>query len=219
VTPPESLMSLGYPEGTGLFNNIRITSTGLAAAWYDRSGGNMMFASSDGSEWSAPQVIAGWGHDALQGDYGANVNLAVDAEGNTHFCYQDGATDSLRYLSPELGLDEWVDDGVRLGVGGREHALHVVGEDCRVTFDERDRVLITYQDATGHELLVARRDLVGNWLRITVRGPNLNESRSASGFYARGIGVDEDLVLSHYIYDHQVEPPRQRLEVLRIPSP
>ena len=219
VIPTASLMSLGYPEGTGLFNNLVRTQNGLAAAWYDRSGGQMMFASSEGSEWMQPQVVAGWSHESLRGDYGANVNLAIGPEGNTHFCYQDGATDSLRYLSPDLDRDEWVDDGVRLGVGGREHALHVVGEDCRITFDARGRALITYQDATGHELLVARRDAGGNWLRLTVRGPQLNESRSASGFYARGIVIQSEVMISHYVYDHQVEPPRQRLEVLWIPSP
>lgn len=218
VTPPSSLMSLGYPEGTGLFNSLVSTSEGLRAAWYDRSAGDLYYAESTGGQWTR-EVVAGWSHPTLRGDFGASAHLAVDAAGAGHFCYQDGGTDSLRYLSPELELDEWVDDGVRLGVDGREHALHVVGDDCRVSFDERGRVMITYQDATGHELLVARRDAAGGWLRVTVRSPSMGEGRASSGFYARGLSTDDDLILSHYIYDHQVEPPRQRLEVLRIPSP
>ena len=120
-------MSLGYPEGTGLFNTITRTPSGLAASWYDRSGGNLMMSSAQDDRFNAAEVIAGWGHESRRGDFGANVHITVDSEGALHYCYQDGATDSLRYLAPELDRDEWVDDGVRLGVGERERSLHVVG--------------------------------------------------------------------------------------------
>lgn len=219
IVPDDALMSLGYPEGTGLFNSITKTPTGLAAAWYDRSEGNLMMASSEGDQFNPAEIVAGWGHESRRGDFGANANLIADEGGALHYCYQDGATDSLRYLSPDLERDEWVDDGVRLAVGGRERSLHVVGEDCMLSFDERGRVLITYQDATGHELIVARRDASGSWLRVTVRGPNQGESQASCGFYARGISVGDDLLLSHYVYENQLDPPREYLEVLKVPSP
>ena len=219
LTPPEEMMSLGYPEGTGLFNHIIQSPSGLVATWYDRTGGNLMMANKTEETFAPAEVIAGWSHESRRGDYGANVNIAVDEAGALHYCYQDGATDSLRYLSPELNRDEWVDDGIRLAVDGREHALHVVGEDCSVAFDERGRVFIVYQDSTGHELLIARRDDSGSWLRVTVRGPSLGENQSASGFYARSISLGETVILSHYLYDHQVEPPRQFLEVLQVSTP
>ena len=219
VTAPENLMSLGYPEGTALFNHLVQSPSGLVAVWYDRSGGNLMMAQKTESVFAPAQVVAGWSHESRRGDFGANANVAVDENGALHYCYQDGATDSLRYLSPELERDEWVDDGIRLGVGGREHALHVVGEDCSLAFDERGRIFIVYQDATGHELLIARRDDSGSWLRITVRGPSLGENQAASGFYARSFSLGETVILSHYQYDHQVEPPRQFLEVLQVPTP
>ena len=212
-------MSLRYPEGTALFNTLAKTPTGLAAAWYDRSAGNMMSAQLTTEQFSPAEIIAGWGHEALRGDYGANVDLNVDDNGALHFCYQDGSTDSLRYLSPDLDRDEWVDDGIRLTVDGREHALHVVGEDCTLSFDEQGRVFIVYQDATGHDLLIARRDASGSWLRVTVRGPSLGESQSSSGFFAAGVSLGEMVLISHYLYDHQVDPPRQFLEVLKVPTP
>jgi hypothetical protein len=118
-------MSLRYPEGTALFNTLAKTPTGLAAAWYDRSAGNMMSAQLTTEQFSPAEVIPGWEHKTLKGDYGANVDLNVDDNGALHFCYQDGSTDSLRYLSPDLDRDEWVDDGIRLTVDGREYALHV----------------------------------------------------------------------------------------------
>ena len=218
-TPPESLMSLGYPEGTGLFNSIAPTPNGLVAAWYDRSAGNMMSTQLITDTYTPVEILAGWGHDTLRGDYGANVNVKADEAGALHFCYQDGATDSLRYLSPDLERDEWVDDGIRLGVDEREHALHVVGEDCTLSFDEQGRVLIIYQDATGHELLIARRDDSGSWLRVTVRGPTLGESQSSCGFYAQAVSLGETVLISHYLYDHQVDPPRQVLEVFTVNTP
>lgn len=221
VLPPPELVSVGYPEGTGLYNSLTRTPRGLAAAWYDRSGGDLWVSETgnDTNMWGEPELIAGWSHPERRGDLGANVNLASDAQGNLHLCFQDGATDTLRYLSPNLERDEEVDDGVRLGIDGREHALHVVGEDCRISFDDRGRVLISYQDSTGHDLVVSRRDDAGSWLRVIVRGPTLDDRQSASGFYARSISLGSEMVLSHYLFDHQAEPPREYLEVINIPSP
>lgn len=219
VTPPAALMSLGYPEGTGLFNSLTVTPAGIAAAWYDRSGGNLLQALTVDDNFSEAEIIAGWGHETRTGDFGANVDVAVDESGALHYCFQDGATDSLRYLSPSLDRDEWVDDGIRVGVDEREHSLHVVGEDCDITFDERGRVMISYQDSTGHELLLARRDASGSWLKVTVRGPDLGESQASCGFYARSVSLGNEVLLSHYVYENQLSPPRQYLEVLKVPSP
>ncbi len=213
---------LAYPEGTGLFCSLTIAADGkAAAAWYDRTGGNLWVARGDGLTFNAPEVLAGWAHGSRRGDMGASVEAAFDAAGNLHLCYQDGTLDALRYLAPELGYDELVDDGLRLDTNGRARALHVVGDDCGVHFDARGRALILYQDATAHELLLARRDASGSWLRATLRSPNDAgaEAARASGFYARGARVGEGMWVSHYLYNNQVEPLAQGLELFSTTTP
>ena len=168
-----------------------------------------------GVEW-APALIAGWLHEERRGDLGANLAISYDVEGLLHFCYQDGGSDSLYYLAPALGLEEWVDDGVRLDSDGRAHGNHVVGEDCSLLFDSSGRVVLVYQDATAHALVVSRRDEGGSWLRLTLR----NGTDRASGFYSRALIDDANqLWVSHYVYDSQRTPAEEYLEVLTEESP
>ena len=91
---------------------------------------------------------------------GANVDIAIDGSGDFHLCFQDGLTDSLRYMSPDIDRQEWVDDGVWLDVGGRAHSVHVVGDDCNMLLDGQQQPLIVYQDATLQALLMRRRNRV-----------------------------------------------------------
>lgn len=206
-----------YPEGTGLFtSHTRDLNGQPIMAWYDRAAGAMNVARFNGDGFDAPEMLAGWGYavDARNGDMGANVDLTLDPEGNLHLCYQDGMTDSLRYLAPELGFDEWVDDGRRVDQDGRENALHVVGEDCAVRVASEGRVVIVYQDATSHNLLKATRDAAGNWTRVTIRGDEQTYA-GAFGFYATAEIVGESVWISNYVYRHQLEVPIQELEFIR----
>lgn len=214
--PEGGAVTATYPEGTGLFLSVaRDPSDAPVLAFYDRTAGALLSSRFTGAGFSEPEMLAGWGHPEREGDFGANVDLIVDADGNRHFCYQDGLTDSLRYLSPELGLDEWVDDGVRLGDGGRDYAVHVVGDDCNMRLDPAGNPVIIYQDATGHDLLLARgnRD-GGGWVRLPLRGQEATY-QGAFGFYARAHLVGGTLWMSHYVYAHEEMPARQYLEVLR----
>jgi len=212
---------LDYQEGTGLFCSLAISGAGeAAAAWYDRAGGSLWAARGPAGTLGAAEALAGWAHPTRRGDLGASVEVALDPAGALHLCYQDGGLDALRYLSPDLDRDELVDDGLRLDVGGRARALHVVGDDCGVHFDTRGRPLILYQDATSHELLLARRDASGSWLRAALRSPSSGDGAGrASGFYARGARVGDGLWVSHYLYDNQVEPPAQALELFATTTP
>jgi hypothetical protein len=149
---------------------------------------------------------------------GANVNLWVDPMGNAHFCYQDGMTDSLRYLAPELERDEWVDDGVWVDVGGRGYSVHVVGDDCTVRLDADGEPLIVYQDSTLHALLLRRRTLSLEgadeltWAgRQAVRGDMPNQPGEA-GFYASAVVVGDQVWTSHYVYDNSSGLAAYRLE-------
>ena len=210
-----------YPEGTGLFASQARDPQGLpVVAWYDRSEGQLWWSRMVEAGFTAPEMLAGWGHPDpdRDGDMGANVNLWIDGEGNAHLCYQDGMTDSLRYLAPELDRDEWVDDGVWLDVGGRGYSVHVVGDDCTVRLDGDGAPLIVYQDATLHALLLRRRTLMLagaddlTWAgRRALRGDMPNQPGEA-GFYASAVVVGEQVWATHYVFDNTGDGPTYRLE-------
>lgn len=213
-----------YPEGTGLFNSLARHPDGrLALAWYDRSEGRLWWSSMVDAGWTEPEMLAGWGHPDpdRDGDMGANVDLIVDGDGNAHLCYQDGMTDSLRYLAPALDRDEWVDDGVWLDVGGRPYSVHVVGDDCNVRLDGAGDPVIVFQDATLQALLMRRRTrevvdptVENPWSgREVLRGDEA-DYQGAHGFYASAAVVDGELWVVHYVYNNQVAPPVRRIELV-----
>jgi hypothetical protein len=219
---PTDMVSLTYPEGTGLFNSTTWNSQGEAViSWYDRSGGNLWISQGDGVFFAEPEVVAGWSHDQRKGDLGINVHARFDRQDGLHFCYQDGQTDTLRYLAPSLDRDELVDSGVRVDTDGRRNAIHVVGDDCSVHFDSRGRPLILYQDATAHALLLARRDESGNWLKVTLRSPQdtTEGGQKASGFFAQGAVKGVEMWISHQVYSHQTDNPLQFIEFFSTPTP
>ncbi|MBU0553839.1 hypothetical protein KKF91_09710 [Myxococcota bacterium] len=205
--------STAYPEGTGLFTSQAVDPQGrVTLAWYDRTLGALFWARGDGLGFGPPEQLAGWGHPSREGDMGANVDITFDAEGNAHLCYQDGTIDGLRYLAPALGLDEIIDDGVRIGYGGREHALHVVGEDCNILIDEAGAPLVIYQDATAQDLLILRAVGPDSWERATIAGREASYE-GAFGFYTRARRVEGALWISHYVYRNQAQPRQEGLEI------
>ena len=79
--------------------------------------------------------------------------------------------------------------------------------------------MILYQDAIAHALMLTRRDLNGNWLCLTLRSPLTQQGDDAAGFYARGIRKDQEIWVSHYVYQNQLDPPRTFVEFFKTPTP
>ena len=202
-----------YPEGTGLFTSQARDSDGFpVVAWYDRTEGKLWTTRFAEAGFTTPEMVAGWGHpnETLDGDMGTNVHVALDSSDQSHLCFQDGNTDSLRYAVPSLGITDWVDDGVWIDTGGRGQSLHVVGEDCQMLFDDRDQPIIVYQDSTQQALLMRRKnqeDLDG---RLTWSGRqslrvDIGDSPRAYGFYASSVVVDQTLWVGHLVYERSGE--------------
>ena len=188
-------------DATGLGVALTVDADGEpVAAWYDPTRESVRVARR-----GAVETVAEGG--------GAFVDAGIDARGRLHLCFQDANTHGLRYLAPEAGRDEWVDDGVREGPG-RGLESHLVGADCALRFDADGRPLVVYQDATGHALLVARRGADGVWTRTTLRGDAATYDGS-HGFATRAAVVGEALWVSHLVLD----PAGDHLEVLRAPLP
>jgi len=213
-----------YPEGTGLFTTQDRDPDGLAVvAWYDRTEGSLWWARMNDAGFDEPEMLAGWGYQDpdRDGDMGANVDLVFDATGEAHVCYQDGLTDSLRYLAPGLDHDEWVDDGVWLDVGGRGHSVHIVGDDCNMLTDLQGRPLIVYQDSTMQALLLRRRDqvtpdLIEGWGRRRALRGDGGAIMGAFGFYASARRSGNQVWIVHFVYRNHLEEPENGLEVLTV---
>ena len=195
-------------------------------AWYDRTYGQLWWSRLEDAGFSAPEMLAGWGHPDpdRDGDMGMNVDLAVDSEGQVHLCFQDGMTDSLRYLAPELDRDEWVDDGVWLDTGGRGYAVHIMGDDCNMLL-VRGEAAIVYQDATLHALLMRQRNQgqidgveLGWGPREILRG-DTPRYQASYGFYAKAV-VDADVLWAlHFVYrlnNEEDGQARDGLELLKV---
>ena len=192
LTWKASIPRLPHPEGTGLHTSgIRDAEGSPALAWYDRSGGRPWWSRMEDVGFSQPELLAGWAILILieMATWGP-TSILPSMPMATPFRYQDGMTDSLRYLAPALDRDEWVDDGVWIDAGDRPYSVHVVGDDCNVRIDENGYPLIVYQDSTYHALLLRRRDVPGveagavDWSgRAVLRGDDARY-RGSFGFFA-----------------------------------
>ena len=209
IDPPP----MTYPEGTGLFTaQIRDMAGNPVVTWYDRTFGQLWWAKFGDAGFNAPEQLAGYGIPEREGDMGSNVDLTLDGQGNFHFCYQDGGTDSVRYLAPELGRDEWVDDGTRTD-DGRQWAVHVVGEDCNIRIDAAGNPVLIYQDSTSQDIVLSRRTAEGEWTRTVIRG-NEFEYRGAFGFYTRARVDGAHLWISDYWWNNQDPSHPDGIEVM-----
>ena len=78
-------------------------------------------------------------------------------------------------------------------------------------------VVVAYQDATAHSLLLAKRSGSGNWSRDTIAGDE-EPFAGGYGFYASGFYDGSDLVLSNLVldqpnYDSWVEIHREKIVI------
>jgi MYXO-CTERM domain-containing protein len=195
---------LNIPEGSGLFIDVDLDSAGEPVlAYYDRTGGALRVAASDGAGGFAVTTLDG-GDGAR--DVGWYPGLAVDSQDRVHVSYVSASNDDLLYINTLDGSPELVDDGYRI-VGQTEDGLpepefHFVGDDSELVLTSAGAVII-YQDATTHELLLARKDETGRWIRETIVGDE-DPFAGAYGFYAsaRLHGPDGDaVVMSSWVID------------------
>jgi hypothetical protein len=231
----------GYPEGTGLFTSQTRDRDGLpVVAWYDRTEGQLWWSRFAMAGFGEPELLAGHGHPLRDGDMGTNVDIAAGPDGTFHLCYQDGSTDSLRYLTPGVQCpeaepcaegdaecvdecDEWVDTGVRFNAG-REYALHVVGEDCNMAIADDGAPFIVYQDATMQDILLAsrnpeaggRNDDDPKWGWTTLRGAE-RDFEGSFGFYTAAALEGMTLWVTSYFIDNQSADATSGLDLFTRP--
>lgn len=181
-------------EGTGLFTDLVVTSTGAPLiVYYDRLDGDLRLASSDGMGGYALRTLDG--DDPMEpSDVGQHATIALSSDGTIGIAYFDATRDDLVYY--ELGTRERqiVDDGIT------PPDLRLVGADASLSFDAQGQPAIAYQDPTLIDLLYARRTgSPAMWSSEILRGaPDASGSDGmASGFYAAQVIRDGRAYISN----------------------
>ena len=204
--PAPTADPLPIPMGVGLFvNAARLADGSPVVVYYDRLNGDLKSAryNAGAGGFDPPQVL-----DGADVDVGWYPGVTVDAADQLHVSYVSAANHDLLYLNTATGAVEVVDDGYR-EVGETEEGLpipefHFVGDDSSVVLDAAGLPVVAYQDATTHELLVARRDAAGAWTREAWAGDEA-EFAGGYGFYVSADAADGEIVLSTWVIDLPTE--------------
>jgi MYXO-CTERM domain-containing protein len=214
AVPAPGADPLPIPIGVGLFvNAARLADGSPVVVYYDRVNGDLKSArfNAGAGTFDPPQVL-----DGADVDVGWYPGVTVDASDVLHVSYVSAANHDLLYMNTATGAVELVDDGYR-EVGQTDDGLpipdfHFVGDDSSVVLDAAGLPVVAYQDATTHELLVARRDAAGAWTRETWAGDE-TEFAGGYGFYISADTADGEIVLSTWVIDLPTE--EYWIEILR----
>ncbi|MCA9575030.1 MAG: sialidase family protein [Polyangiales bacterium] len=199
VTPDEFIEDV--PEVNGLYTALRATNTGLALVWHDRVRRTLLGSAFDASNmtWRAPFRIDGF--DAGRGgDSGYNADLFIDAAGNWHVVYVDGAFEELRHAQIDgttLGnanpnmVRTMIDDGTR---PPRERSI--IGSDADIAVLASGEVRVVYQDSTQSEALLAVREAGQTaWiLQGGTQGDPLDDTDSTGYWTTQALGGDTSFI-------------------------
>lgn len=204
------------PAGIGLFvEAARDNNNAPIIVYYDRPNGDLKLAKFNAStgQFDRPSVMAG-----TNADSGWYPSVAVDGAGVIHTAYQGADHDDVFYKNTMTNAQELVDDGYRI-VGTTPEGLpkpeyHFVGSDTQIVITGNGP-LVVYQDSTSHELLVADKSgAMGAWRPSTIAG-NEMDWKGAYGFYASAaLGVN-DVTLSTWVLNQQLND--SWVEIFRIP--
>ena len=201
------------PEGVGLFASAVRTSDGSGAvAYYDRTGGDLRLVRQIGGAWQTPEILDGRAVDGTDTtDAGQFCNLFVDGDDNLHIAYVDAIADDLRYLDVTNMTSDVVDAGIRIGPDRVTRVF--IGDDAKIAMDGAGNLVIVYQDATQHDLLVATQN--GNaWQIVTIAGDGASYDGSY-GFYNTHHYTGGESLITTFKYQRQTDPEESGIAVFR----
>lgn len=197
---------LGIPMGVGLFvESARRSDETPVLVYYDRINGDLKMALFDAiaGTFQTPVVLDSGDRDGNNTDVGWYPSVTVDGNDDLHVTYVSATSDDLYYINTIDSLPEIVDDGYRI-VGQTEDGLpkpefHFVGDDSAVQLTGIGPV-ITYQDATSHEMLLATRNTSGMWEHEALAGHE-DPFAGGYGFYANAVVQGDNLIMSTWVID------------------
>jgi MYXO-CTERM domain-containing protein len=195
------------PEGLGLFIDSTRDPRNQApvVTYYDRAAGDLKLSRFDvqTGQFGAPKLLDGSGNV----DAGWSPTVAVDPAGVAHVAYVSATGDDLKYITDAPNAKrEIIDDGYRI-VGTTVDGLpkpefHFVGDDAGLVLPMGAGDIVVYQDATTQELLVAQRQMTGEWTHVSIAGAT-TPYPGAYGFFASAALRPQDVVISTWVIDQQ----------------
>jgi MYXO-CTERM domain-containing protein len=193
------------PGGLGLFVDSARNPMNQApvVVYYDRTNGDLKLSRFNpaSGQFATPVVLDGSG--AI--DAGWSPSVSVDATGTAHVVYVSATGDDLKYTTDAMSAPkETVDDGYRI-VGTTVDGLpkpefHFVGDDATIVLPAGGQPIVTYQDATSHELLLSSRKSDGTWTRESIAGAT-DPWPGAYGFFASSVIDSGNVIMSSWVID------------------
>ncbi len=213
VMDPNNPNLYPLPEGLGLFiDSGRMPNQAPVVVYYDRSNGALKMAVFNPTTGNfVPSLIEGGANN----DAGWSPSVTVDSVGKVHIAYVSAARDDLSYTRvvtapqvraelTEVADDGYREDGVTSG-GLPKPTFHFVGDDASLIVSLSGVPVITYQDSTTHELLIARRTGNGTWSRSKVAGGVESSDgagfEGAYGFFAASAATSSTLYIANWVLD------------------
>jgi MYXO-CTERM domain-containing protein len=193
------------PGGLGLFVDSARNPMNQApvVVYYDRTNGDVKLARFNPSsgQFAVPVVIEG----SAGVDAGWSPSVTVDMNGIAHVVYVNATGDNLEYKTDAMGAkSESVDDGYRI-VGTTVDGLpkpeyHFVGDDATIVLPPGGQPIVTYQDATSHELMLSSRKMDGTWARESIAG-GADPWMGGYGFFASSVIDNGNVIMSSWVID------------------
>jgi hypothetical protein len=174
--------------------------------YYDRAAGELKIArfTAASGQFQTPKI-----HDGSKGnDAGWTPSVRVDGQGVAHVAYINATTDSLMYVTDAAGAKPIVaDNGYRI-VGQTVDGLpkpefHIL-DNADIVLPAGNPPLISYQDGTTQELLLAQQQTDGTWTHVSVAGAT-DPWPGAYGFFAAAAVRPSDVVLSTWVIDQPTD--------------
>jgi hypothetical protein len=207
--------AIDIPNGVGLFVDLaRLPDDRPVMVYYNRIEGDLVLRTAEES--------GNWTRTVLDGkplDVGWFPSVAVENMGQgavLHVAYMNMTNRNLRYVNPGTAGPVVVDDGYRerasVTGGPPIPEFHYVGAEAKVVLTPAG-LMIAYQDATAHELRLARRIAGGQWKHGAIAG-NQIPFAGGYGFYTSAAVRGDLLLLSSYVIN---QPARDAwVEIFRI---
>jgi len=194
VTPGNPVELEGTPKGRGLFPSLAFKGATPVIAWYDQLRGNLVVSQPEGTGWKET-VLDGEERGADTGDVGLFPSLAWEPNLGFHIAYVDATRRGLRYYNSST-LDPLAEQAtprsssfIDKGTPAQGDGPSWVGADASLAITPFG-LYVAYQNATGNDLRLARRDSQG-WRVVK------EWTEGAVGFYADAVPLNGTLYVAH----------------------
>ena len=195
----------------GLYANLVVGSERLRVVHYDRRIGALVLSERDaGGAWSRSILDGDGAEGRTDGDVGRFARVDTDTKRRLGMAYYDATRGALRFFR-EGGSPLVVDDGTVWDEAHKTAREHLVGQHVALRFDDADRAVMLYLDATA--LTLKRAVVVGDAVVSVEPVPGLD----AGGFLSFDVGPGGGLL---WAYGAGVpdQAPRTQLVLFALPG-